>query len=110
MAQEAALARAADALWDRFSSHRETAAAAEDMLRQAESSPARKASRIGSTPWNAYAFNIDFRTGVLCRASDAEGSVSGVRYSGSLPGRGLGHGQYSRGKQTSYITSNLCQR
>ena len=62
--QEEALARAADALWERFSRHPATAAAARNMLQHAESSPARNASRIGGTPWNAYAFNIDFRTGV----------------------------------------------
>ena len=53
----------ADALWERFARHSTTALAARNMLRDAESSPARNASRIGNTPWNAYAYNIDFRTG-----------------------------------------------
>ena len=36
------------------------------MVAQVAATPARAAARLGRSGWNAYSFNVDYRTGKLC--------------------------------------------
>ena len=54
---------AAEALWDVFAAHPATAAAAGRMLQRAGQCPVMTAAALGRTAWNAYSFNLDYRTG-----------------------------------------------
>lgn len=62
--QEADLVRAAEDVWDMFAANSSTAAAAQRMMDNTCHTTSGLASRLGSTAWNAYSFNIDYRTGV----------------------------------------------
>ena len=64
VAQEAALVQAAQLVWQLFAAGSSTAAAAERMLQNVKSSPLGSGSCLGSTAWNAYSLNIDYRTGM----------------------------------------------
>ena len=55
--------QAAELIWDAFAGHASTAAAAAAMLSRLETSPVVAASALGRTAWNAYSFNLDYRTG-----------------------------------------------
>jgi hypothetical protein len=57
----------ANILWDAMAGHAATAAPAQRMLAHILSTPSRAASRLGRTAWNAYSYNIDYRTGVGIR-------------------------------------------
>jgi len=61
--QEGDLIRAAEEVWDVFAAGSSTAAAAQRMLHSICQTPSGSASRLGRTAWNAYSFNIDYRTG-----------------------------------------------
>ena len=63
--QEPALILAMEILWDQFAAHAPTKAAAARMLAHAHSCPIQSASCLGRTPFNAYSFNINYRTGML---------------------------------------------
>lgn len=67
--QEASLVQAAEEVWQVFAAAPSTAAAAERMLQNVKSGPLLSGSCLGNTAWNAYSFNIDYRTGMLqqCR-------------------------------------------
>ena len=41
------------------------------MAAQVAATPARAAARLGRSGWNAYSFNVDYRTGMLSRTSFA---------------------------------------
>lgn len=51
--------QAAEGLWKLFSKHSATQAAARRMVQNTQEGEV----CLGCTPWNAYSFNIDFRTG-----------------------------------------------
>ena len=55
--QSNGLAAAANMLWDLLAANSTTAGAARRMLAHAQRNPARQASCIGRTAWNAYAYN-----------------------------------------------------
>lgn len=55
---------AAEEVWNSFAEAPTTAAAAERMMHNVSRTPAGLHSRLGNTAWNAYSFNIDYRTGV----------------------------------------------
>lgn len=63
--QEAGLIEAAEMLWDDFAAAKGTQAAAERMLHLAKGNSLAASSCLGRTAWNAYSFNIDYRTGRL---------------------------------------------
>ena len=63
--QEAGLVAAAELAWDQLAAHPATAAAAQRMTVHIEATPARAAARLGRSAWNAYSFNVDYRTGAL---------------------------------------------
>jgi hypothetical protein len=63
--QEPGFVQAAEQLWDAFAAHAATAAAAARMLAGMAASPGMAASALGRTGWNAYSFNLDYRTGVF---------------------------------------------
>ena len=54
----------AELVWQVFAAGSSTAAAAERMLQNVKSSSLGSGSCLGSTAWNAYSLNIDYRTGV----------------------------------------------
>lgn len=56
---------AAELAWDQLAAHPATAAAARRMTVHIEATPARAAARLGRSAWNAYSFNVDYRTGAL---------------------------------------------
>ena len=62
-AQEPGLVAAAEALWDIFAAHTATAEAAARMLQRKVLCPLQAATALGRTAWNAYSFNLDYRTG-----------------------------------------------
>lgn len=62
-AQEPGLVSCAEALWDVFAQHPATAAAAARMQQRMEACPRQSAAALGRTAWNAYSFNLDYRTG-----------------------------------------------
>lgn len=64
--QEPGLITAAEQAWDLLASHPATAAAAGRMAAQVAATPARAAARLGRSGWNAYSFNVDYRTGASC--------------------------------------------
>lgn len=61
--QEENLVRAAEAVWNTFAAGATTAAAAQRMMHNICEAPSELDSRLGATAWNAYSFNIDYRTG-----------------------------------------------
>ncbi len=61
--QEDNLVRAAEAVWNTFAAGAATAAAAQRMMHNISEAPSGLDSRLGATAWNAYSFNIDYRTG-----------------------------------------------
>ncbi|KAL3143278.1 hypothetical protein ABBQ38_002121 [Trebouxia sp. C0009 RCD-2024] len=61
--QEAGLVQAAEVVWQVFAAGPSTAAAAERMLQNVRSSSLGPGSGLGHTAWNAYSFNINYRTG-----------------------------------------------
>ena len=61
--QEPGLIQAAELIWDAFAGHASTAPAAAAMLGRLGASPVLAASALGRTAWNAYSFNLDYRTG-----------------------------------------------
>ncbi len=61
--QEDNLVRAAEAVWNIFAAGAATAAAAQRMMQNICEAPSGLDSRLGATAWNAYSFNIDYRTG-----------------------------------------------
>lgn len=63
--QEAGLVQAAEVVWQVFAAGPSTAAAAERMLQNVRSSSLGPGSGLGHTAWNAYSFNINYRTGML---------------------------------------------
>ena len=58
---------AAEHAWDLMAAHPATASAAARMAAHIEATPARAAARLGRSAWNAYSFNVDYRTGATCR-------------------------------------------
>ena len=60
--QEPALVQAAEALWQQMAAHQATAQASQRMLDHIHSTGS---PRLGSTGWNAYSINVDFRTGTI---------------------------------------------
>lgn len=64
--QEPGLIAAAEQAWDLLAGHPATAAAAGRMATQVAATPARAAARLGRSGWNAYSFNVDYRTGASC--------------------------------------------
>ena len=67
-AQEPGLVSAAEALWDVFAAHPATAGAAARMLERRAQCPLQAATALGRTAWNAYSFNLDYRTGEYSHA------------------------------------------
>jgi len=61
--QEPGLVAAAEHAWDLMAAHPATASAAARMAAHIEATPARAAARLGRSAWNAYSFNVDYRTG-----------------------------------------------
>jgi len=61
--QEENLVRAAEAVWNTFAAGAATADAAQRMMHNICEAPSGLDSRLGTTAWNAYSFNIDYRTG-----------------------------------------------
>ena len=59
---EPCLIQAANQLWSGFARQPSTAAAAQTMLFTLGSSTLYQRSQLGSTGWNAYSLNIDYRT------------------------------------------------
>lgn len=54
---------AAEALWEVFAAHPATAGAAARMQQCKNLCPLQAATALGRTAWNAYSFNLDYRTG-----------------------------------------------
>lgn len=54
---------AAEQAWAAFAAHPATADAARRMLAGMAASPGMAGTALGSTGWNAYSFNLDYRTG-----------------------------------------------
>lgn len=69
---------AAEILWDQFARHPPTAAAAARMLSHLRGDPVRAASALGRTGWNAYSFNVDYRTGRHLDSKNIPGSYSAL--------------------------------
>eukprot|EP00884_Botryococcus_braunii_P022573 jgi/Botrbrau1/89/Bobra.0022s0079.1 len=72
-AEETFLIQAAQHLWHMFEQHPSTRAAAETMLAAKHGGAC-----LGSTPWNAYSFNIDYRTGKHLDRKNVPGSYSAL--------------------------------
>ena len=55
--------KAAELVWQVLASGPATQAVAQRMMQNITRSACGDASRLGNTAWNAYSFNIDYRTG-----------------------------------------------
>ncbi|DBA75057.1 TPA: hypothetical protein ACH3X1_010392 [Trebouxia sp. C0004] len=77
-AEEDSLVRAAEAVWNTFAAGAATAAAAQRMMHNICEAPSGLDSRLGATAWNAYSFNIDYRTGSHLDGKNTPGSYSAL--------------------------------
>ncbi|KAK9919052.1 hypothetical protein WJX75_009029 [Coccomyxa subellipsoidea] len=76
--EEPGLVAAAEALWDIFAAHTATAEAAARMLQRKVLCPLQAATALGRTAWNAYSFNLDYRTGKHLDGKNTAGSYSAL--------------------------------
>ncbi|BDA46570.1 hypothetical protein COCOBI_09-0220 [Coccomyxa sp. Obi] len=85
--EEPGLVAAAEALWDVFAAHPTTADAAARMAQRSASCPVQAAAALGRTAWNAYSFNLDYRTGKHLDGKNTPGSYSAlvVLETGAVP-------------------------
>ncbi|KAK9814732.1 hypothetical protein WJX72_010670 [[Myrmecia] bisecta] len=77
-AEEPCFAEAANLIWGLLEGHAATAGAAARMMRYIQSSPLRTASQLGTSGWNAYSFNVDYRTGRHIDGKNTPGSYSAL--------------------------------
>ncbi|CAL8471179.1 g10721 [Coccomyxa elongata] len=76
--EEPGLVAAAEALWDMFAAHPATADAAARMAQRSSACPVHAAAALGRTAWNAYSFNLDYRTGKHLDGKNMPGSYSAL--------------------------------
>lgn len=69
---------AAEAVFALLAARPATAATAARMLAHLASDPVRAASRLGSSGFNAYSFNVDYQTGKHLDAKNVPGSYSAL--------------------------------